>query len=135
MKKALSVLLILQLFLLTPAVAAEQEDEFVKNTQDDILMVAGAGLAGAILGLSTLSFYETPSLHVGNIWTGAAVGIIAGVVFVAYNSAQKGSEELVTMKSSSEFDTFDRGQWHGKNIQLTSSQAPVLSAPFWQTNF
>ncbi|PIS10128.1 MAG: hypothetical protein COT73_11040 [Bdellovibrio sp. CG10_big_fil_rev_8_21_14_0_10_47_8] len=41
-----------------------------------------AGLAGAVLGLSTLSFYGEPQEHIGNIWTGLAIGTIAGSVYV-----------------------------------------------------
>jgi hypothetical protein len=45
-----------------------------------------AGLGGAILGLSTLSFYGDPQEHVGNIWTGLAVGALGGGLYVASQS-------------------------------------------------
>src|SRR5690349_19210439 len=83
MKKWICALLSLQLLLLTSAFG--QEDDFMKSTQNDIMLVAAAGAGGAVLGLSTLSFYDKPSKHIGNIWTGAAIGIIAGVIFVAYS--------------------------------------------------
>jgi hypothetical protein len=41
-----------------------------------------AGLGGAVLGLSTLSFYGEPQDHIGNIWTGLAVGVIGGTTYV-----------------------------------------------------
>jgi len=46
-----------------------------------------AGLGGAILGLSTLSFYGRPQDYLGNIGLGFAVGVIGGTVYVTYKSA------------------------------------------------
>lgn len=115
------------------AVAQEDSaDDILKNTQNDIFLVAGAGVGGAILGLSTLSFVDRPSQHISNIWTGAALGIIAGVLFVAYNSAQKGSEEL---QSSSEFNSSERLAWHtSHSTDLTSSRVQY-GTQFWSLSF
>lgn len=41
-----------------------------------------AGLGGAILGLSTLSFYGDPQEHIGNIWLGLGLGTLAGTTYV-----------------------------------------------------
>ncbi len=46
------------------------------------------GLGGAVLGLSTLSFYGKPDEHIGNISTGFAIGIIGGVAFAAADTVQ-----------------------------------------------
>jgi hypothetical protein len=46
-----------------------------------------AGLGGAILGLSTLSFYGRPQDNLGNIGLGFAVGVIGGTIYVTYKSA------------------------------------------------
>lgn len=46
-----------------------------------------AGLAGAILGLSTLSFYGRPQDHLSNIAVGFAVGIIIGTSYTTYLAA------------------------------------------------
>ncbi|PIU00213.1 MAG: hypothetical protein COT74_04565 [Bdellovibrionales bacterium CG10_big_fil_rev_8_21_14_0_10_45_34] len=43
-----------------------------------------AGLGGAALGLSTLSFYGRPQDYLVNIAYGAAAGVIAGVAYVTY---------------------------------------------------
>jgi hypothetical protein len=32
-------------------------------------------------------FTKQPSKHLSNIWTGAAIGVIAGVIFVVYDNA------------------------------------------------
>ena len=46
-----------------------------------------AGLGGAILGLSTLSFYGRPQDQLVNIAIGFAVGVIAGTTYVTIKSA------------------------------------------------
>lgn len=46
-----------------------------------------AGLAGAVLGLSTLSFYGRPQDKLDNIAIGAAIGIIGGTIFTTYKAA------------------------------------------------
>jgi len=50
-----------------------------------------AGLGGAVLGLSTLSFYGEPQDHIGNIWTGLAVGVIGGSAYVLTQNNQSSS--------------------------------------------
>lgn len=53
-----------------------------------------AGLGGAVLGLSTLSFYGEPQEHIGNIWTGLAVGVIGGSAYVLMQSQNNYSMAL-----------------------------------------
>jgi hypothetical protein len=134
MKKALCALLALHLFIFSgiSCVLAQSNDDLIKNTQDDILLVAGSGAAGAILGLSTLSFVDRPSQHVSNIWTGAALGVIAGVIFVAYNSAQKGSEEL---QASQEFNSFERLAWHEEKMENLSFPMVQFGTQFLTLSF
>lgn len=133
MKKILS--LTLALLLSTVAFGQENEDDIIKNTQNDILLVAGAGAAGAILGLSTLSFVDKPSKHVSNIWTGAAIGVIAGVIWVAYNSAQRGQEDLQSEEEASlDFNSHERFAWHRENADLTLPEVQFGSR-IWATSF
>lgn len=135
MKKLLTTLLSLQIFLAAAVVNpafAQDEDDIVKSTQQDLILVGAAGVGGAVLGLSTLSFVDKPSKHVSNIWTGAALGIIAGVIFVAYNSAAKGSEDL---QSSREFNSTERVAWHSENAEnLTLSQVQ-FDTQIWNYSF
>ncbi|HLW56460.1 MAG TPA: hypothetical protein VKY27_03690 [Bacteriovoracaceae bacterium] len=107
-------------------------DDLIKNTQNDILTVAAAGVGGAILGLSTLSFVDEPSKHLPNIWTGAAIGVIAGVVFVAVNSAQKNSEDL---QSSRDFSTYERVAWHRSQENLVTPVKTTFFSTLWSTSF
>lgn len=142
MKKLISILLCFQFVLITPAMAQDEgaaepaADDFLKNTQQDAIIVAGAAVGGAIIGLSTLSFVDKPSKHVANIWTGAAVGLIVGVIFVAYSSAQKGQEELLEEEEASiDFDSNDRLRWHSENNNLYTFQAKAFETPLWQKTF
>jgi len=118
--------------LLSSGALAQSNDDLLKNTQTDLMIVAGAGAAGAIIGLSTLSFVDTPSRHVSNIWTGAALGVIAGVIFVAYSSATKNSEDL---QSSASFNTSERLAWHSSQIPDLTFQKVHFGTQIWGTNF
>lgn len=51
-----------------------------------------AGLGGAILGLSTLSFYGRPQDKLSNIAIGFAVGVITGTGYVTYKAATRPQE-------------------------------------------
>lgn len=46
-----------------------------------------AGLGGAVIGLSTLSFYGRPQDKLANIAIGFAVGVITGTIAVTYSAA------------------------------------------------
>lgn len=51
-----------------------------------------AGIAGAILGLSTLSFYGRPQDRLNNIAIGFALGVIGGAVYSTYKAATQPRE-------------------------------------------
>ena len=51
-----------------------------------------AGLGGAILGLSTLSFYGRPQDKLSNIAIGFAFGIISGTTYVTFRAARDPNE-------------------------------------------
>lgn len=137
MKKLICPLLALQLFLGTAFInpAFSQENDIIKSTQNDIMLVGAAGAAGAVLGLSTLSFVDKPSQHISNIWTGAALGIIAGVIFVAYNSAQKGSEDLQSDEASINFNSTERLAWHVQHTENVSMPAAQFGTQILHLSF
>jgi len=123
--KKLSLSLFIFLFSLNSFAQAqgggEGIDDLVNDTKSDLLVVVGGGLAGAILGLSTLSFVEEPKEHTRNIIVGASIGIIAGVAFVAFSQANKTQTMLYSdgeaaYESSDKFNTYARLSWHDENI-------------------
>lgn len=56
-----------------------------------------AGLGGAILGLSTLSFYGEPQEHIGNIWAGLAIGAFGGTAYVFSQSQRSAATASMDM--------------------------------------
>lgn len=59
---------------------------------DSALTVAFSTIGGAILGASTLPFYEEPGDHTKNIFYGAAIGAVVGVIISAYAGVQEGPD-------------------------------------------
>lgn len=94
------------------SVQAEEGYEIIDESIQDLNVVMGTGLGGAVLGLSTLSFVEKPSEHLKNVILGASLGIIIGVGIVAFGQANKSKERYFENASNSEFKTFDRYAWH-----------------------
>lgn len=68
--------------------AAEGKNELT-GTRRQVATIIFAGLAGAILGLSTLSFYGRPQDKLNNVAIGGALGIIGGTVYTTYKSATR----------------------------------------------
>jgi hypothetical protein len=67
---------------------AQAQTSTMPTIRRSFATVMFAGLGGAILGLSTLSFYGNPQNHIGNIWTGATLGVLAGGAYVIASSTR-----------------------------------------------
>lgn len=109
-------------------------EELVEGTKSDLLVVISGGLAGAVLGLSTLSFVDEPKDHTRNIIVGASLGIIAGVGYVAYSQANKSREMIygptdqpAAKLDPKSFGTYARASWHYKEVAERSSQIVSLN--------
>lgn len=103
-----------------------QDEDYVVDHKNDLLIVVGGGLAGAVLGLSTLSFVEEPKEHTRNIVVGAAIGIIAGVAYVAFNQANQSKQLILGPQDEAyfdpkEFNTSRRLAWHNDEVNLNTS--------------
>lgn len=115
--------------LVSSNVLAQDDGDIVKDSLRDISVVAGTGLGGAVLGLSTLSFVEEPKEHLDNILIGGSIGIIVGVAIVAWGQAtkSKGLYEDNAQVKKPDFGTYARSSWHqsehAKNI------GPLVKAP------
>lgn len=91
---------LLAMALMTTAVAApsavwaqgngvgQSEAPKLTGTRKQLATIIFSGLAGAILGLSTLSFYGRPQDHLSNIAVGFAFGIISGTIYTTYQAAR-----------------------------------------------
>lgn len=106
------------------------------QTRDDFMIVAYAGAGGAVLGLSTLSFVDKPSDHLKNIVSGAAIGIIAGVLYVVYRQATD-AKEMVSQsydESSAMFESKDYRTSQRMNL-LADLNQKKLNLPVYSLSF
>lgn len=76
-----------QLALAAPAKG--QSEMMSTGPRKHLGTIVFAGIAGAILGLSTLSFYGRPQDRLSNIAVGAAIGIIGGAFYTTYKAASE----------------------------------------------
>jgi len=84
-------------------------DAVLQESFDDMYIVMGTGVGGAILGLSTLSFFDRPGDHLKNVWVGGALGVILGVGIITFKQATKSSDQLRSNFKSDKrnFDSID----------------------------
>lgn len=83
-------LLCMSLFCITPCSAYAAPGTSQTSTQSPrrhLANIVFAGLAGAVLGLSTLSFYGRPQDRLSNIAVGFAIGVIGGTAYTTYKAA------------------------------------------------
>ena len=87
MKKLAAVFLCLSLSI--PAYA--QKNKNMAHASDGprkhLSTIVFAGVAGAVMGLSTLSFYGRPQEKLSHIAIGAAIGIIGGAMYTTFKAA------------------------------------------------
>lgn len=70
----------------------EQKTRSSGGPRKQLATIIFSGLGGAILGLSTLSFYGRPQDKLSNIAIGFAVGVIVGTSYVTYKAATNPAE-------------------------------------------
>lgn len=85
-----------------------------------------AGLAGAVLGLSTLSFYGRPQDRLSNIAVGFAIGVIGGTMYSTYKAAAEPREfyGLDPSRPQLEFPSVNR------ELAQAEPQSPLLGYRF-----
>jgi hypothetical protein len=71
---------------------AANDKKAIAGPRKQLATIVFAGLGGAILGLSTLSFYGRPQDKLSNIAIGFAFGVIGGTAFVTFKAATNPSE-------------------------------------------
>lgn len=89
-------LLVIVLLISTPAWSQQQPPAGASGQSDvvskygprrQIATIVYMGLAGAVLGLSTLSFYGRPQDKLSNIPLGFGVGVVIGTIYMTYQAA------------------------------------------------
>jgi hypothetical protein len=140
LRKLLVLFVSLQVLSLGVDAAELNDSKLLEDSVTDMYTVAGAGLGGAVLGLSTLSFVEEPGDHLKNILVGAALGIMGGVAFVGYSTANKGRDLYYDgaslNKESKTFSTKKRVAWHRKEMgKVNFSSKRELPFFVWFSRF
>lgn len=141
-----NAILILSTFFVMTQSMAQGDDDIFEQTKNDALIVAAAGGAGAILGLSTLSFVSKPKDHLKNIVVGGAIGVIIGVAGVAWMQATKSQDAFkqqsasIDYEDSEAFTTAMRNDWHNRNhyelgANLAKDSALALPSVNFQFSF
>lgn len=114
--RKLAINFIIMFFLCSQAAYGQAESREFKR---GVATVIFSSLGGAVLGLSTLSFYSKPQNHVSNIPLGALLGFIAGSGYLLYSASQE--PETVPQVYEEYGYSWElqktRGAWH--------SQAPL----------
>ncbi len=97
-----------------------------------IATIIFAGLAGGVLGLSTLSFYGRPQDKLANVPMGVGVGVIIGAIYTTFKAASAPREFI---------ETGDNGWNTGREPESWALTKPLLPAPMplasagWQWSF
>jgi hypothetical protein len=125
--RILSMLLVMALAISLPEAAFAQKangtstssDKPANGTRKQLTMIVFAGISGAILGLSTLSFYGRPQDKLNNIWGGFAVGIIVGAIYSAYSVTSQ------PRQFSRGAQIWDDEQWLRDHPRFAANNDPV----------
>jgi len=106
---------------------AEQRSTTLTGPRKQLATIVFAGLGGAVLGLSTLSFYGRPQEKLSNIVIGFAFGIFAGTAYVTYRAA-KNPRELYgfDQRIVPEFERSEFLAWHSRQ----PAEPPVFQFTF-----
>jgi len=134
-------ILILALSISGPTFAAggatslEDSTGLMDDSIRDISVVMGTGAVGALLGLSTLSFVQTPSDHWKNVAIGGAVGIVIGVGVVIFSAATRSTSAMTQAKNevplnSDKFVTLTRHDFINVKIAQNYLKQPSLGYNF-----
>lgn len=114
----------------------EAPNGLVDDSIRDMSIVFGTGLAGAVLGLSTLSFVDEPSKHTKNIAVGGAIGIVIGVAAVVFYQASKttiSQEQQALPLSAEQFASISKKEFQESHREKTlpnQNEALRILLPF-----
>ncbi|MES2965775.1 MAG: hypothetical protein V4760_17975 [Bdellovibrionota bacterium] len=101
--------------------APEQRAKPSGGPRRQLATILFAGLGGAVLGLSTLSFYGRPQEKLVNIAYGFALGVIGGTAYVTAKAATGPSEFYGQTSAETDAD------WtHTNKMAMAPSQAPPM---------
>lgn len=113
---------------LPPAAAGSVEKgKNIAGPRKQLATIIFAGLGGAILGLSTLSFYGRPQDNLRNIAIGTAFGVIGGTILVTFKAATNPAELYGEQRQMEQYFEANSGRQFG---QYASAAEPPLEFRF-----
>lgn len=95
MKKIFSLMAV---FLVAHFAGAQEINQTQRQFKRNTATIIFSSLGGGILGLSTLSFYGRPEEHTDNITSGAALGLIGGIIYVVMDSSKPQPQGVFSQK-------------------------------------
>ncbi|MGZ3769693.1 MAG: hypothetical protein ACXVCP_00835 [Bdellovibrio sp.] len=117
-QKRTSVIMVLIIFLAAPFSHGQTNRTIKRN----VATVLFASLGGAILGLSTLSFYGEPQEHTDNITAGALLGFAAGMSYVIIESSKPEPSDYEYS------NVFDKDKRNRRGSVMNLAKAPIQFA-------
>lgn len=91
MKKKIFLCLMMASLFARPSLGQQADgnsSESLRSFKRGTAIVLFSAVGGAILGVSTLSFYGEPQKHTDNITTGALLGVLAGGGYVIWENTR-----------------------------------------------
>ena len=134
--KIMTFLLFFSLVIPAFSFAAEEEggagSGLVDDSIRDFSIVLGTGAAGAVIGLSTLSFVDEPSKPFKNVAVGGAIGIVAGVGYVIFSQASRTSSTIgkATPMNQDKFISVSKKEFSEYKIAQNYFQVPSFTYQF-----
>lgn len=137
LKKVIASTLVLTVFLNPVNLAAQDSSSGVlDDSLNDLYIVLGTGAAGALLGLSTLSFADKPKDKIKNVSIGGAIGIVLGVGIALFSQASKSHAAIVqtdypkTMLAPETVESMSRVEFGLERVAQKYTATPTFGMNF-----
>jgi hypothetical protein len=132
----ISALICVSFAFATPSLHAQDYDAQGRSRspgpRKQIATIIFAGLAGGVLGLSTLSFYGRPQDKLANVPMGVGIGVIIGAIYTTFNAATKPREFM--NETHNQWDLSPAPEAWELTRATNPPGDPVMSAG-WQWSF
>jgi hypothetical protein len=134
--KLMAFILLLSLLIPSFSFGADEDSGagagLVDDSIRDFSIVLGTGAAGAVIGLSTLSFVDEPSKHFKNVAVGGAIGIVFGVGYVIFSQASRSTSTIgqVTPMNQDKFISMSKKEFSDYKIAQNYFQVPSFTYQF-----
>lgn len=74
------------------------------SIKSQVAKILLSSLGGAVLGISTLSFYDRPQDHLSNVAIGGVIGVVLGSVYVTRESLESQVNPISSFEDGGTFN-------------------------------